>query len=350
MHLHDLWFFVIAFLWTGYFFLEGFDFGIGILSRVLARGETERRVLINTIGPVWDGNEVWLVTAAGATFAAFPDWYATMFSGFYLPMFVILLCLILRGVAFEYRVKRDGAAWKRNWEAIIFGTSLILSFLWGLLFAAMVHGLPITADHEYHGGISELIRPYSLLGGVTTTVLFTFHGAVFASLKTVGSIRPRARHLAQKLGILTVLLLLAFLTWTQFLTGNLGSVIAEAVAVLAVLLSLGFNFGSREGRAFISSGVGVAASSAVLFLALFPEVMPSSLNPAWSLTESNAAAGAYTLGIITWVAVFATPLILLYQGWTYWVFRKRIGVQHIPVSHHHGHGHGDHRARYTVAR
>ncbi|MEU6578425.1 cytochrome d ubiquinol oxidase subunit II [Streptomyces sp. NPDC046805] len=335
MHLHDLWFFVIALLWTGYFFLEGFDFGVGILTRVLARGETERRVLLNTIGPVWDGNEVWLVTAAGATFAAFPDWYATMFSGFYLPMFVILLCLILRGVAFEYRHKRNGERWKRNWEAIVFITSLVLAFLWGVLFAAMIHGLPIGADHEYHGGLSELVQPYALLGGVTTTVLFTFHGAVFASLKTAGSIRVRARHLAQKLGVLVILLLLAFLTWTQVQTGNPRSLVAEVIAVLAVLLALGFNFGQREGRAFISSGVSVVAFSAMLFLALFPEVMPSSLNPAWSLTESNAAASPYTLGIITWVAGFATPLILLYQGWTYWVFRKRIGVQHIPAPVHH---------------
>ncbi|MFJ4005942.1 cytochrome d ubiquinol oxidase subunit II [Streptomyces sp. NPDC090023] len=334
MHLHDLWFFVIALLWVGYFFLEGFDFGVGILTRVLARGETERRVLLNTIGPVWDGNEVWLVTAAGATFAAFPDWYATMFSGFYLPMFVILVCLILRGVAFEYRHKRDGERWKRNWEAIVFVTSLVLAFLWGVLFAALVHGLPIGADHEYHGGLAELVQPYALLGGVTTTVLFTFHGAVFASLKTVGSIRHRARHLAQNAGVLTVLLLLAFLTWTQVDTGNVRSLIAEAVAVLAVLVSLGFNFGAREGRAFIASGLSVVASTAMLFLALFPEVMPSSLNAAWSLTATNAAAGSYTLGIITWVAGFATPLVLLYQGWTYWVFRKRIGVQHIPVSAH----------------
>ncbi|MET7288081.1 cytochrome d ubiquinol oxidase subunit II [Streptomyces sp. NPDC005573] len=345
MHLHDLWFFVIALLWVGYFFLEGFDFGIGILTRVLARGEDERRVLINTIGPVWDGNEVWLVTAAGATFAAFPDWYATLFSGFYLPMFVILLCLILRVVAFEYRAKRNGERWKRNWEAIIFLTSLVLAFIWGLLFAAMVHGLPIGSDHQFRGGLSDLVHPYAILGGVTTTVLFTFHGAVFASLKTVGSIRHRARHLAQKLGVVVIALLLAFLTWTQVQTGNPRSLVAEVIAVLAIVAALGFNFAQREGRAFVCSGLSVVAATAMLFLALFPEVMPSSLNAAWSLTATNAAAGPYTLGIITWVAGFATPLVLLYQGWTYWVFRKRIGVQHIPAPVVHGPVHGSHAAR-----
>ncbi|MFF9391805.1 cytochrome d ubiquinol oxidase subunit II [Streptomyces griseoluteus] len=213
------------------------------------------------------------------------------------------------------------------------GESLVLAFPWGVLFAAMVHGLPIGADHEYHGGLAELVQPYAVLG-VTTTVLFTFHGAVFASLKTVGSIRHRARHLAQRAGVLTVLLLLAFLTGTQADTGNVRSLIAEAVAVLAVVVSLGFNFGAREGRAFVASGLSVVASTAMLFLALFPQVMPSSLNAAWSLTAADAAAGSYALGIITWVAGFATPLVLLYQGWTYWVFGRRIGVRHIPVAAH----------------
>ncbi|MDQ0994593.1 cytochrome d ubiquinol oxidase subunit II [Streptomyces sp. V3I7] len=335
MHLHDLWFFVIALLWTGYFFLEGFDFGVGILTRVLARGETERRVLLNTIGPVWDGNEVWLVTAAGATFAAFPDWYATMFSGFYLPMFVILVCLILRGVAFEYRAKRNGTAWKRNWELTIFITSLVLAFLWGVLFAAMVHGLPISADKEYVGGISELVQPYALLGGVMTVVLFTFHGAIFAALKTVGDIRGRARTLATRLGVLVFLLVAAVLTWTQVQTGNPRSLVAEVIALVALLIALAFNGRGREGWAFVFSGLTVVATFAMLFLALFPEVMPSSLDAAWSLTAGNAAASPYTLKIITWVAAFATPLILLYQGWTYWVFRKRIGTQHIPAPVHH---------------
>ncbi|MFM9373131.1 cytochrome d ubiquinol oxidase subunit II [Streptomyces sp. Da 82-17] len=330
MQLHDIWFAAIAVLWTGYFFLEGFDFGVGILTRLLARGEKERRVLINTIGPVWDGNEVWLVTAAGATFAAFPDWYATLFSGFYLPMFAILVCLILRGVAFEYRHKRDGTRWKRNWEAAVFWTSLVLSFLWGLLFAAMVYGLPIGADRNMDADLSVLFHPYALLGGLTTTGLFTFHGAVFTSLKTAGDIRRRARGLAQGSGLLVAALLIAFLAVTQLRTGNYASLVVAVVAVLTLAAALLATGRGREGWAFVWSGATVTATFAMLFVALFPQVMPSILDSAWSLTAADAAAGPYTLRIITWVAAFATPLVLLYQGWTYWVFRRRIGVQHIP--------------------
>lgn len=193
MHLHDFWFLLIAVLWIGYFFLEGFDFGIGVLTKTLAKDRTERRVLINTIGPVWDGNEVWLITAAGATFAAFPDWYATLFSGFYLPLLAVLVCLIVRGVAFEYRHKRNEERWQRNWENAIFWCSLLPAFLWGVAFANIVRGVPIGPDKNFTGGVLDLLSPYALLGGLFTLVLFTFHGAVFAALKTVGDIRDRAR-------------------------------------------------------------------------------------------------------------------------------------------------------------
>jgi cytochrome bd ubiquinol oxidase subunit II len=334
MELHDVWFVIIAVLWIGYFFLEGFDFGVGVLTKLLARDERERRVLINTIGPVWDGNEVWLLTAGGATFAAFPDWYATLFSGFYLPLFAILVCLIIRGVAFEYRAKRDDDRWKRNWEQALFWTSLLPAFLWGVAFANIVHGVPIDRNKEVTGNILDLLHPYALLGGLVTLSLFTFHGTVFTALKTVGDIRVRARELALRLGLVTAVLAVAFLGWTQIDTGNAGSLAALVVAVLALVAALALNQIGREGWAFALSGVTIVAAVAMLFSALFPDVMPSTLNDQWNLTVSNAASSSYTLKIMTWVAAVFTPLVLLYQSWTYWVFRKRIGVQHIPASEH----------------
>ncbi|MET8901184.1 MULTISPECIES: cytochrome d ubiquinol oxidase subunit II [unclassified Streptomyces] len=334
MELHDVWFVLIAVLWTGYFFLEGFDFGVGVLTKLLARNRPEKRVLINTIGPVWDGNEVWLLTAGGATFAAFPEWYATLFSGFYLPLLVILVCLIVRGVAFEYRVKRPEENWQRNWETAIFWTSLIPAFLWGVAFGNIVHGVKIDRDLEYVGTVWELLNPYALLGGLVTLTLFTFHGTVFTALKTVGEIRERARVLALRVGLVTAVLALVFLVWTQAHSGNGKSLVALVVAVAALVAALVANQAGREGWSFALSGGTIVAAVAMLFLTLFPNVMPSTLNPDWSLTVTNASSSAYTLKIMTWLAVIATPVVLLYQGWTYWVFRKRIGTQHLADAQH----------------
>jgi cytochrome d ubiquinol oxidase subunit II len=334
MELHDLWFVLIAVLWTGYFFLEGFDFGIGVLTKLLARDRAERRVLINTIGPVWDGNEVWLLTAGGATFAAFPEWYATLFSGFYLPLLIILVCLIVRGVAFEYRAKRPEERWQRNWEHAIFWCSVGPAFLWGVAFANIVRGVPLDGGHEYTGGLGDLLSPYALLGGLVTLTLFTFHGAVFAALKTVGDIRVRARRAAGRLGLAAGALAAGFLVWTQDLAGDGGSLVALALAVAALAGALAANAAGREGWAFLLSGVVIVATVATLFLALFPDVMPSTLDPAGTLTVENAASSPYTLRIMTWLAVLATPVVLLYQGWTYWVFRKRIGTRHIAPDPH----------------
>ncbi|MCX5411359.1 cytochrome d ubiquinol oxidase subunit II [Streptomyces sp. NBC_00059] len=333
MELHDVWFVLIAVLWTGYFFLEGFDFGIGVLTKLLARNRKERRVLINTIGPVWDGNEVWLLSAGGATFAAFPEWYATLFSGFYLPLLVILICLIVRGVAFEYRAKRPEERWQTNWEHAIFWTSLIPAVLWGVAFGNIVRGVKIDADMEYVGNLWDLLNTYALLGGLVTLFLFTFHGAVFAALKTVGDIRERARALAFKLGLATAVVALVFLLWTQADNGNGWSLVAMAVAVVTLVLAIGAISAGREGWSFAFSGLTITAAVAMLFLTLFPNVMPSSLNDAWNLTVTNASSSPYTLKIMTWCAGIATPVVLLYQGWTYWVFRKRIGTQHIADAH-----------------
>ncbi|MFF9116296.1 cytochrome d ubiquinol oxidase subunit II [Streptomyces massasporeus] len=334
MELHDLWFVLIAVLWTGYFFLEGFDFGVGVLTKLLARNRPEKRVLINTIGPVWDGNEVWLLSAGGATFAAFPEWYATLFSGFYLPLLLILVCLIVRGVAFEYRVKRPEENWQRNWETAIFWASLLPAFLWGVAFANIVRGVKIDQDFNYAGGVLDLLNPYALLGGLVTLSLFTFHGTVFVGLKTVGDIRERARKLALRVGLVTALLALVFLLWTQSDRGDGASLVAMVVAVASLLVALVAARAGREGWAFALSGLTIVAAVAMLFLTLFPNVMPSTLNPDWSLTVTNASSSPYTLKIMTWCAGIATPVVLLYQGWTYWVFRKRIGTQHIAETVH----------------
>lgn len=333
MELHNVWFVLIAVLWIGYFFLEGFDFGVGVLTKLLARDRREKRVLINTIGPVWDGNEVWLLSAGGATFAAFPEWYATLFSGFYLPLLIILVCLIVRGVSFEYRHKRPEDRWQTNWEHAIFWCSLIPAFLWGVAFGNIVRGVKIDGEMEYVGNFFDLLNPYSLLGGLVTLSLFTFHGAVFVALKTLGDIRTRARALALKLGLVTAVLALGFLSWTQLDRGDGTSLIAMIIAVVSLVAAIGANQLGREGWSFAFSGVTIIAAVAMLFLTLFPNVMPSSLNDAWNLTVTNASSTPYTLKIMTWCAGIATPLVLLYQGWTYWVFRKRIGTQHIADAH-----------------
>lgn len=333
MDLTTVWFIVIAFLWIGYFCLEGFDFGVGMLLPVLGGKSPEapeRRVMINTIGPVWDGNEVWLLVAGGATFAAFPEWYATLFSGFYLPLLLILVALILRALAFEYRAKRDDPQWRRRWDAAIVGGSAVPAFLWGVAFANIVRGVKIDAELEYVGGFWELLNPYALLGGLTTTALFLTHGALFIALKTDGPIRVAARRLAVRVGLVAALLAVAFLVWTQAAHGSASSAVLFVLAALALVAGLAAAAAGREGWGFLGTFLAIGLAVAGLFAGLFPDVMPTTLADGVSLTTTNAAATAYTLEIMTWSAVLFTPFVLLYQGWTYWVFRKRIAVHHIP--------------------
>ncbi|WFE54139.1 MULTISPECIES: cytochrome d ubiquinol oxidase subunit II [unclassified Micromonospora] len=330
MELTTIWFLLVAVLFTGYFILEGFDFGVGMLLPVLGRNDRERRVLINTIGPVWDGNEVWLITAGGAMFAAFPEWYATLFSGFYLPLLLILLALIARGVAFEYRHKRPEASWKRRWDTAIVVGSLLPAILWGVAFANILRGVPLDADHEYVGGLVDLLNPYSLLGGATTLALFLTHGAVFLALKTTGDIRERAGALAVRLGVVAAVLAVGFLSWTLSIRSSTAAVVLAVGAALALLGGLAAARVRREGWAFTGTAVAIGLAVATLFAALFPNVLPSTLDTAGTLTATNAASTPYTLKIMTWVAVIFTPVVLAYQGWTYWVFRKRIGVANIP--------------------
>jgi cytochrome d ubiquinol oxidase subunit II len=330
MELTTVWFGLIAVLWIGYFALEGFDFGVGLLMPMLAKNEKERRVLINTIGPVWDGNEVWVLVAGGATFAAFPEWYATLFSGFYLPLLLILVALIVRGVAFEYRAKQDSDRWRASWDKAIFWGSFLPAILWGVAFANILRGVPIDANKEYAGGFFDLLNPYSLLGGATTLLLFATHGAVFISLKTDGAIRRDARTLAGGFGIGAAITAVAFLTWTQIETGNVGSAVFFVVAALSLVAGLLAVERGREGWAFIGTFVTIALAVGGLFVALFPDVMPTTLSDGVGLTTTNASATAYTLRIMTVVAVVFTPIVLAYQAWTYWVFRKRLTVDHIP--------------------
>ncbi|MGD9999502.1 MAG: cytochrome d ubiquinol oxidase subunit II [Ilumatobacteraceae bacterium] len=334
MELTTVWFILIAVLWIGYFVLEGFDFGVGVLLPFLARTQVERRVMINTIGPVWDGNEVWVLVAGGATFAAFPEWYATLFSGFYLPLFLILISLIFRNVAFEYRGKRDDARWRAWWDRAIFLGSLLPAVLWGVAFGNVVRGVEIGADKEYAGTLFDLLNPYALLGGAVTLGLFVTHGAVFVSLKTTGDIRVRARSTAIATGLVTAVLALAFLGWTWALRDGAAHVgwflVLAALAALCLVTGLVATRAGREGWAFIATAATIAAAVGGLFVALFPDVMPSSVDEAYSLTTTNAASTHTTLVIMTWVAALFTPVVLAYQSWSYIVFRRRIGVQDIP--------------------
>jgi cytochrome d ubiquinol oxidase subunit II len=326
MHLQDLWFIAIAVLWTGYFFLEGFDFGVGMLLPVLGRAEDERRALISTIGPVWDGNEVWLIVAAGATFASFPLWYATLFSGFYLALLVILVALILRGVAFEYRGKVDSIRWRTNWDrAILFG-SVVPAVLWGAVFGNIIRGVPIDADFRYAGGVRNLFNIYSLVGALTTLTLFLLHGALFIALKTAGDVEVRARQVAERVGLATVVLTAVVLVWTQLERGRTATSVTAPLAGAALLGALVVNRVGRERWAFALSGATIALVTATFFVALYPDVLRST-SPGHSLTVDNARSTDYTLMIMTWVAVIFLPLVLAYQAWTYWVFRKRITVR-----------------------
>ncbi len=333
MELTTFWFILIAVLWIGYFFLEGFDFGVGMLLHPLGRSDADRRVMINTIGPVWDGNEVWLLTAGGAMFAAFPYWYATLFSGFYLPLLLILMALIFRGVAFEYRGKIDSVRWRRNWDLAIAVGSWVPAILWGVAFANIVRGVPIDAGGDFTGNLFTLLNPFALLGGVTTAALFLLHGANFLSLKTLGEVRERAHRVAEIAGPVAVVGGGAFLIWNQLARGKGWTWIPVLAAAGALVVGIVAERRDREGVAFSATGVAIAMAVVALFGSLYPNVMPSTTDEAFSLTVTNASSTDYTLKVMTIVALVMTPVVLLYQGWTYWVFRKRIGTQHLPIVH-----------------
>jgi cytochrome d ubiquinol oxidase subunit II len=329
MDLNSLWFILIAILYIGFFVLEGFDFGIGILLPFLGKSDIERRTMINTIGPHWDANEVWLITAGGATFAAFPEWYATLFSGFYIPLFILLLGLIVRGVAFEFRSKDENPKWRSVWDWCIFFGSLVPTLLLGVAFANLVRGVPIDADMQYVGDFFYLLNPYSLLAGLSTVLVFTLHGAIFLSMKTTGEMMSKAQRTARRLWIPVVIILLVFLVTTYFSTDLLDKLgvnpaIIPVAGIIAILLAGYFIYKKRDGWAFVMTILTITFSLGTLFLILYPRVMISSLDPAWSLTIYNASSTDYTLTVMTIVVLIFLPLVLIYQGWSYWVFRKRV--------------------------
>jgi cytochrome bd ubiquinol oxidase subunit II len=343
MGLQEFWFVLVAVLFIGFFILEGFDFGVGMLMEPLGRmgahghpddpdaTEKHRRAALNTIGPVWDGNEVWLITAGGAMFAAFPGWYATVFSGLYLPLLAILFSMILRVVAIEWRGKINEPRW-RTWADVgIAVGSWVPAILWGTAFAILVRGVPVDADKQMQLAFTDVINPYTLLGGLATCGLFMLHGAAFLALKSSGAVRDNALSVARLISLPVVVIVGAFGVWTEIAHGKPWTWVVFGVAVIALLVAVWLlRAGTSDGWAFFATTVVVVAVIAMLFGDLYPNLVPSTLNPEWSLTIYNASSSPYTLKFMTWAAVITAPLVIAYQAWTYWVFRQRISADRIP--------------------
>lgn len=331
MSLNVLWFIIIAVLFTGFFVLEGFDFGVGIITPFLGKTDEQRRLLINSIGPFWDANEVWFISAGAGMFAAFPDWYATLFSGFYIPLFLLLIALMARGVAFEFRSKLSHARWRTFWDWAAFAGSLFPPMLWGIALSNLMRGVPIDAHMNYVGGFWNLINPYSVLGGISMALLCLLHGSLFLTLRLGGELRTKARTAAKRIGVWTTIAMFLFVIYSYFETDIFRKVGLDpgSLPVLAgmTLLSVPFLiFTEHDGWAFILSALTIACSTATVFYDLFPRVMISSLNPAWDLTIYNAASGPYALTVMSIVALTILPVVFIYQAWTYWVFRRRLEV------------------------
>jgi cytochrome d ubiquinol oxidase subunit II len=325
MTLVQFWFIVIAVLWTGFFVLEGFDFGVGMLHGPVGRDDAGRRAAINTIGPLWDGNEVWLIVAGAGMFAAFPGWYATMFSGMYLALVVLLAALIVRGVSFEYRGKRESHRWRHTWSTLLTIGSLLAPLLIGVALGDLLHGLPVNAEQEYTGSFWTLLQPYGLLVGVTLVALCVLHGATFLGLKTTGDVRERAGLLARRVAPVTAIIVLGFASWTHVTAGKgFFPNLPEIASVLAVFAAAWLVHERHEGWAFAATTFAMATTVLSLFVDLYPRVMVSSTNKAYDLTISNTAAGSYALKVMTVVVVMFLPFVLAYQAWTYYVFRRRI--------------------------
>ena len=327
--LQALWFILIAVLWLGYFVLEGFDFGVGMLIRKLGHDNADRRAIIHSIGPVWDGNEVWLITAGGATFAAFPNWYATLFSGFYLALFLILVALIVRGVSFEFWGKSDDPRWRTGWEWAMVVSSFLAALLWGVAWANIVKGVPIDSSQEFTGDLFTLLNPYALLGGVTTVLLFLSHGAIYLNMRTGGDLPERARAVARWASPAAALAGIAFVAWTALDVAGQDAVVIALAALTAgfLVIAATAELKRRPGWAFAYSAGAIASLFVMLFVDLFPQVMPSSTSAAFDLTIANTSSSPYTLTVMTVVAVVLVPVVVGYQAWTYWVFRKRVSPE-----------------------
>jgi cytochrome d ubiquinol oxidase subunit II len=320
-----LWFVLIAILWTGFFVLEGFDMGVGMLHAIVGRDEAGRRAVMGTIGPLWDGNEVWLIVAVAAAFAAFPAWYATMFSAFYLLVVIALVALIFRGVSFEYRDKRPQIRWQRTWSWLLSIASLLVPLVIGIWLGDLLTGVPINASHTFTGGFGDTLQPYAVFTGITLVALCVLHGATFIALKTDGAVRQRAARIARIAAPVSALLALAFISWTHAISGK-GALLnpVELIVFLAAIAAGILAFDRREGWAFTMTSVVMGLSIVTIFVDLYPRVMVSSTNAAYSLTVNNTASPPYSLKIMTVVALVLLPFVLAYQGWTYYVFRRRI--------------------------
>jgi cytochrome d ubiquinol oxidase subunit II len=329
MSLNTIWFMLVTVLFIGFFFLEGFDYGVGILLPFLGRDDAERRMIINAIGPVWDGNEVWMVTAGGALFASFPNVYATLFSGFYLALVLMLVSLILRGVSFEFRGKRSGKSWRSLWDWAIFTGSFLPALLWGVAVANLMRGFAIGQDMNYYGGLLPLLNPFALLGGVVFVALFTMHGANFLVRKVSNETAGRAKKVAFSAWIAATVLTVAFVAWTFFSTDiltkpGINGLIPAILAALALLVTGWLIRSGKSGWAFITGSLTIIFATLMVFAGLYPRILISTLEPSWSLTIINAASSPYTLKVMTIVAAIFVPVVLIYQGWTYWIFRKRV--------------------------
>lgn len=329
MYLNIVWFILVTVLFIGFFFLEGFDYGVGILLPFLGKGDMERRAILNTIGPVWDGNEVWMLTAGGALFASFPQVYATLFSGFYLALVLMLAALILRGVAFEFRSRRESSNWRNGWDWAIFVGSLLPALLWGVAVGNLMRGVAIDGNMNYWGGLLPLLNPYSILAGLVFVALFCMHGANFLSLKTEGAIEKRATATAFIAWLVATVLTVAFVVWTFFATDILtkpgvNGFLPALLAAAALLVTGWLGRLRKYGWAFVTGGLTVVFATVMVFAGLFPRILISTTSPGFSLTIYNAAASQYTLTIMTVVAAIFVPTVLIYQIWTYRVFRKRV--------------------------
>ncbi|KWU63368.1 MULTISPECIES: cytochrome d ubiquinol oxidase subunit II [Priestia] len=327
--LNEFWYLLVSILFVGFIFLEGFDFGIGMVSRFLGRNDLERRVFINTIGPFWDANEVWLISAIGAMFAAFPNWYATLLSGSYVLFVLLLLSLIGRGVAFEFRGKVEKQAWKNAWDWVIFFGSLFPPLIFGILFSALMKGLPVERNMQMNAGFSDIVNLYTITGGVTLTMLCLWHGLIFATIRTMDDIRDRSRKVAMKLLPVNALLLLIFSGMTFFETDIFSNhsrlmLYTFFIGIFVYLLAGFFLTRKKDGWAFAMSGLILILSISSIFAGLFPTVLVSSINESYSLTIHNAASGNYSLKIMSYAAIGLLPFVLGYQIWSYYVFRKRV--------------------------
>jgi cytochrome d ubiquinol oxidase subunit II len=331
MNLNILWFLLIAVLYIGFFILEGFDFGVGILLPFIAKTDEERRVFINSIGPVWDANEVWLITAGGATFAAFPQWYATLFSGFYLPLLLVLLGLIFRGVAFEFRGKSESPAWRSFWDYAIFGGSLLVPLLLGVAFANVLIGTPIDGNMTYTGGFFNLLNPFALIGGLAVVAMSVLLGALFLKLKTTSPLLEKVSSAASKVWLPALLLDAVVAVFALILKTGAQLYGVAIAAILVVVIGMVGSFfagrSKRDGWAFGLAALSMAGLIGTIFLLLFPNVMVSSTDPSYSLTIYTAASSAKTLGVMSVVTLIFLPFVLAYQAWNYWVFRKRLSTK-----------------------